>query len=309
MNPVCNFHSSDGKDGLYRSTNKSDLLDQCCPSCIHKFYESNLPIENLSGELKNSELNKDNKQDWAENGNNIIRGFISKSSDVHPVKRAGFDSALNIPVGYNSRPPYYYPVWEMDPEAAGTYKPFGTKNKGEELNTKGFLLEESDGGKGKCSNGQEQPGDQVCDDNDNKVIHNNLFHCKRGSWKPDSYGTTPPRGAGTTDEDKELDTYNLYDYDWANNKWIKKDQIYGQEGYYGTRNCTGRSTWKRDGGAEADHVVKHCNKSRYWKNAVRRQCVGTAHILSAKMNIMVYVDDREFTYTYVPVVYNYLLVV
>ena len=35
----------------------------------------------------------------------------------------------------------------------------------------------------------------------------------------------------------------------------------------------------------------------------------TAHILSAKMNIMVYVDDREFTYTYVPVVYNYLLVV
>ena len=54
------------------------------------------------------------------------------------------------------------------------------------------------------------------------IIHNNLFHCRRGSWDESDDWKTPPRGAGPTDEDKALDTYNLYDYDWVSNMWIKK---------------------------------------------------------------------------------------
>ena len=259
------------------SEDSQETLNKCCPSCIHKFYESNLPSDKLASGLKNSELNTDNKQSWAENGNNTIVGFLPDI--ISPIKPTGFDTNLKIPVGYNSRPPYYYPVWDMDPAAAGEYKPIGTNHQGEDKNYSGFLLSVGDGGKERCTDGMGNPGDETCEDSDNKVIHNNLFHCRRGGWEEDSYGKTPPRGAGPLPEDKELDTYSLYDYDWVNNKWIKKDEQYNKYGYYGTRNCTGGSSWRRggDGEREAKHVEAECNKSGYWKNAVKRPCVGRYH--------------------------------
>ena len=76
QNPECNFHSPDGKNGLYMSDNVQKMSDKCCPSCVHKFYASNLSPEKLNTGLKNIELNKENKQPWAENGRNTVVGFL-----------------------------------------------------------------------------------------------------------------------------------------------------------------------------------------------------------------------------------------
>ena len=279
MNPICNFHSPDGKNGLYRSNDVNKTLSKCCASCMYKFYASNLPYSKLSTKLPNNELNEDYKQPWSDNGKNEIVGYLK--SNIHPNIKAGFNETLNIPIGYNSRPPYYYPVWNMDPGAAGEYKPLGVGHQGEDKNYTGFLLNTAEGGKSRCSDGSGNPGEETCEDSDNKVIHNNLFHCKRGGWKDDSYGTTPPRGSGSTVEDKEIDTYKLYDYDWVNNKWIKKDEKYKQYGYYGgTRNCKGGNGWKKggDGEREARHIEKTCNGSGYWLNGNLRKCKGKYHL-------------------------------
>ena len=139
------------------------------------------------------------------------------------------------------------------------------------------------GGKGKCTDGNSNvPGDQICEDSDNKVIHNNLFHCRRGGWEDDSYGKTPPRGAGPLPEDKELDTYNLYDYDWVNNKWIKQDEAYNHWGELGGgahwnnyNLCRHAPGYKKDGGDEGNHVKEKCDASGYWKNGIRKNCISS----------------------------------
>ena len=161
---------------------------------------------------------------------------------------------------------------------AGDYIPHGTGNQGEDKNFSGLLLGNDVGGKSKCLNSMGEPGDDSCETEDRMIIHNNLFHCRRGSWDESDDWKTPPRGAGPTDEDKALDTYNLYDYDWVSNMWIKKDEKYRRYGYYGTRDpaCSANMGKKRggDGEREAKHIQDTCNKSGYWINGNHRKCVG-----------------------------------
>ena len=83
-------------------------------------------------------------------------------------KEPGFDVSLKIPVGYNSRPPYYYPVWNMKP-GAGDYIPHGTGNQGEDKNFSGLLLGNDVGGKSKCLNAMGEPGDDSCETEDRMI--------------------------------------------------------------------------------------------------------------------------------------------
>ena len=286
-NPNCIFHSPSGTDGLYNSKNNQKFRKQCCPSCIHKFYESNFTINELNEKNNSPLINPDEnptmvKQAYAENGDNKISEIFLEDINS-PLAQAGYKKNLKIPIGYNSRPPYYYPTWKRGDDEVilsnnkNRYSTYQDKDK------HGYIKPLPEGGKEKCTDGNDNVADCASPD-DYQQIRNNMFYCRRTDWVEGTWGKTPPRGTGkyieelpTYEESPVSGSYNDWNFDFKNNIWIKKNEIYNKYGYYGPKYCTGGSSWKRDGGREARHVEKECNKSGYWKNAVNRKCIGKYH--------------------------------
>ena len=260
QHPLCNFKGGGGYADKGNKTNKN-----CCLSCNYKSFSK---VEGGKGINPLTEY----IPSYAENKGADIEG--------QNLLKIGEEA-----IGFNSRPKFFYPLWEKDEATQGK-----TEIKSESI--RGVLLDVSEDGLGAATcEGSTQCGESGEDSfkTGYDQIKNNLFHCIRTSPdKKSQWGTHPKYGInGTAEEEAELKNPNDYGYEEARG-WIQGANIgksYSRKGYFSNPNNNSSKTICSDlyeagkgskGRVAAIHRKNECDKSSFVVDGKKYTCKGNA---------------------------------
>ena len=261
--PLCNFkHRS-----AYASSD-SETENNCCLSCEHKL--------NL---IKPGERTKPYNEYFPAYSDNA-------GSDVEGEDLLKKDKEIN---GFNSRPKYFYPLFNNDGGSDGSEK--GTSKT---ISERGILTSDQGAGDGSSAPGLGTcEGSVQCGSSGDEeftkgygIIKNNLFHCVRTSRKNmytpggHNWGKHPYWGAnGTASETGELKKSEDFGWEGEGRGWAPKDEIdkvYDKDGKYTdpannsnnqicshTERIEEESSEFNDEEAHAFSIEDDCNNSRF----------------------------------------------